>query len=70
MSTAFSRKTKAFNYVGATCLPGCFSMYRIKALKGDASYWVPTLTNPDTVERYSENVVDTLHKKNPFLSED
>ena len=45
-------------------------MYRIKALKGDASYWVPTLTNPDTVERYSENVVDTLHKRNPFLSED
>jgi len=52
---------------GVTCLPGCFSMYRIKAPKGDSGYWVPILANPDVVEHYSENVVDTLHKKNLLL---
>lgn len=52
---------------GVTCLPGCFSMYRIKAPKGDSGYWVPILANPDIVEHYSENVVDTLHKKNLLL---
>ncbi len=52
---------------GVTCLPGCFSMYRIKAPKGDTGYWVPILANPDICEHYSENVVDTLHKKNLLL---
>jgi len=42
-------------------------MYRIKAPKGDTNYWVPILANPDIVEHYSENVVDTLHKKNLLL---
>jgi chitin synthase len=42
-------------------------MYRIKAPKGGANYWVPILANPDVVEHYSENVVDTLHKKNLLL---
>lgn len=51
---------------GVTCLPGCFSMYRIKAPKG-GNYWVPILANPDVVEHYSDNVVDTLHKKNLLL---
>ncbi|KAL7419883.1 Chitin synthase, class 3 [Cryptotrichosporon argae] len=62
-------QTKAFESVfgGVTCLPGCFSMYRIKAPKGDRGYWVPVLANPDIVEHYSENVVDTLHKKNLLL---
>ena len=61
--------TKAFEtmFGGVTCLPGCFSMYRIKAPKGDNGYWVPILANPDIVEHYSENVVDTLHKKNLLL---
>ena len=61
--------TKAFESVfgGVTCLPGCFSMYRIKAPKGDRGYWVPVLANPDICEHYSENVVDTLHKKNLLL---
>ncbi|KAF9225234.1 glycosyltransferase family 2 protein [Gyrodon lividus] len=61
--------TKAFEamFGGVTCLPGCFSMYRIKAPKGDTGYWVPVLANPDIVEHYSENVVDTLHKKNLLL---
>jgi len=61
--------TKAFEsmFGGVTCLPGCFSMYRIKAPKGDSEYWVPIFANPDIVEHYSENVVDTLHKKNLLL---
>ncbi|KAI0049267.1 glycosyltransferase family 2 protein [Auriscalpium vulgare] len=61
--------TKAFEsmFGGVTCLPGCFSMYRIKAPKGASGYWVPILANPDIVEHYSENVVDTLHKKNLLL---
>ncbi|TVY83551.1 Chitin synthase [Lachnellula suecica] len=62
-------QAKAFESVfgGVTCLPGCFCMYRIKAPKGGANYWVPILANPDVVEHYSENVVDTLHKKNLLL---
>ncbi|KDN45587.1 glycosyltransferase family 2 protein [Tilletiaria anomala UBC 951] len=61
--------TKAFEacFGGVTCLPGCFSAYRIKAPKGPNGYWVPILANPDIVEHYSENVVDTLHKKNLLL---
>lgn len=62
-------QAKAFESIfgGVTCLPGCFCMYRIKAPKGDNGYWVPILANPDIVERYSDNVVDTLHKKNLLL---
>ena len=62
-------QTKAFESVfgGVTCLPGCFCMYRIKAPKGGQNYWVPILANPDVVEHYSENVVDTLHTKNLLL---
>ncbi|ODN76669.1 hypothetical protein L202_05311 [Cryptococcus amylolentus CBS 6039] len=61
--------TKAFESVfgGVTCLPGCFSMYRIKTPKGNEGYWVPVLANPDICEHYSENVVNTLHKKNLLL---
>ncbi|CAG9939289.1 unnamed protein product [Clonostachys rosea f. rosea IK726] len=60
---------KAFESVfgGVTCLPGCFCMYRIKAPKGGQNYWVPILANPDVVEHYSENVVETLHEKNLYL---
>ncbi|CAO3688369.1 unnamed protein product [Rhizopus stolonifer] len=62
-------QSKAFESVfgGVTCLPGCFCMYRIKAPKGPNGYWVPILANPDIVEHYSENVVDTLHRKNLLL---
>lgn len=62
-------QSKAFETVfgGVTCLPGCFCMYRIKAPKGKKGYWVPILANPDIVERYSDNVLDTLHKKNLLL---
>ncbi|ORX43112.1 hypothetical protein BCR36DRAFT_586798 [Piromyces finnis] len=53
---------------GVTCLPGCFCMYRIKAPKqGSPNIYVPVLANPDIVEDYSENIVDTLHKKNLLL---
>lgn len=52
---------------GVTCLPGCFSTYRIKAPKGDSNYWVPILANPDIINHYAENIVDTLHKKNLLL---
>lgn len=60
---------KAFEsmFGGVTCLPGCFSMYRIKAPKGPDGYWVPILANPDIVEHYSENIVDSLHAKNLLL---
>ncbi|RKP07402.1 chitin synthase-domain-containing protein, partial [Thamnocephalis sphaerospora] len=59
---------KAFESIfgGVTCLPGCFSMYRIKAPKHDG-YSVPVLANPDIVEMYSSNDVSTLHKKNLLL---
>jgi len=61
--------SKAFESVfgGVTCLPGCFCMYRIKSRKGDHGYWVPILANPEIVEQYSENIVNTLHKKNLLL---
>jgi chitin synthase len=60
--------SKAFESVfgGVTCLPGCFSMYRIKAPK-DNGYWVPIICNPDVVATYSQSNVDTLHKKNLLL---
>ncbi|RKO92199.1 chitin synthase-domain-containing protein [Blyttiomyces helicus] len=61
---------KAFESVfgGVTCLPGCFCMYRIKAPRSDVpNSWVPILANPEIVDEYSENVVDTLHKKNLLL---
>ncbi|KAI9011396.1 chitin synthase-domain-containing protein, partial [Gaertneriomyces semiglobifer] len=59
---------KAFESVfgGVTCLPGCFCMYRIKAPKADGQT-VPVLVAPSIVEEYSENIVDTLHKKNLLL---
>lgn len=62
-------QSKAFESVfgSVTCLPGCFSLYRIKSPKGSDGYWVPILANPDIVERYSDNVTDTLHKKNLLL---
>ena len=58
---------KAFESIfgGVTCLPGCFCMYRIKAPKQGG--WVPILASPDIHDFYSENVTDTLHKKNLLL---
>ncbi|KAJ1535289.1 Chitin synthase, class 3 [Nowakowskiella sp. JEL0078] len=63
--------SKAFEslFGSVICLPGCFSMYRIKAPKGDEfpGYEVPILANPDIVEEYSKNEVSTLHMKNLLL---
>nr|BCA90171.1 chitin synthase D [Ogataea thermomethanolica (nom. inval.)] len=61
-------QSKAFESVfgTVTCLPGCFCMYRIKTPK-DLNVWVPILANSDIVEKYSENVLDSLHKKNLLL---
>lgn len=56
---------KAFESVfgGVTCLPGCFSMYRIKARRA-AGDWVPVLANrAEVVREYSQNDVDNLHAK-------
>ncbi|CEP63538.1 chitin synthase CHS3 LALA0_S08e04786g [Lachancea lanzarotensis] len=62
-------QAKAFESVfgSVTCLPGCFSIYRIKSPKGPDGYWVPLLSNPDIVERYSDNDTGSLHKKNLLL---
>ncbi|KAJ3309903.1 hypothetical protein HDV04_005533 [Boothiomyces sp. JEL0838] len=43
-----------------TCLPGCFSMYRIRS----ASKNIPVLVAPSILADYAENTVDTLHKQN------
>lgn len=48
-----------------TCLPGCFCMYRVKSIQNQMC--VPLIVNPEIVEAYSENVLDTLHKKNLLL---
>ncbi|KAJ9065191.1 Chitin synthase, class 6 [Entomophthora muscae] len=43
-----------------TCLPGCFSMYRLRSADGSK----PLLVNNQIIQDYSENVVETLHMKN------
>ncbi|KAJ1925807.1 hypothetical protein IWQ60_004325 [Tieghemiomyces parasiticus] len=52
---------KAFEslFGSVTCLPGCFCMYRIRTIKGQ-----PLIIHQDIIDAYSENRVDTLHKKN------
>ncbi|KAI8976912.1 chitin synthase [Pilobolus umbonatus] len=53
---------KAFEslFGSVTCLPGCFCMYRIRTpVKNE-----PLIIAPKVVRDYSENHVDTLHKKN------
>lgn len=60
---------KAFESVfgGVTCLPGCFSMYRLKARKANEADWVPVLTQTTICQEYSQSVVETLHEKNLLL---
>ncbi|GAA5840609.1 hypothetical protein JCM9279_007378 [Rhodotorula babjevae] len=62
-------QAKAFESVfgGVTCLPGCFSMYRIKARKQDDGDWFPVLVSPTITSEYSQSVVTTLHQKNLLL---
>lgn len=61
--------SKAFESIfgSVLCLPGCFSMFRIKSPKDkEQTCWVPILANPDIVECYSNNSTDTLHQKLTF----
>ncbi|KAI1796335.1 glycosyltransferase family 2 protein [Ganoderma leucocontextum] len=60
---------KAFESVfgGVSCLPGCFSMFRLKARKSSGDDWVPLIIKPEIVKEYSQSVVTTLHEKNLLL---
>jgi len=60
---------KAFESVfgGVSCLPGCFSMFRLKARKSSGDDWVPLIIKPEIVKEYSQNEVSTLHQKNLLL---
>lgn len=53
---------KAFEslFGSVTCLPGCFTMYRIRA----ADSGKPLFVSREVVEQYSTIRVDTLHMKN------
>ncbi|PKK79481.1 hypothetical protein RhiirC2_825484 [Rhizophagus irregularis] len=53
---------KAFEslFGSVTCLPGCFCMYRIRTPTKNS----PLIISSAVIEEYSENHVDTLHKKN------
>ena len=60
---------KAFEslFGSVTCLPGCFSMYRVRT----ADRGRPLFVSDRVIDDYSENRIDTLHKKNLFsLGED
>ncbi|RIB29616.1 glycosyltransferase family 2 protein [Gigaspora rosea] len=54
--------SKAFEslFGSVTCLPGCFCMYRVRT----PDTHKPLLISNQMIEDYSENIVDTLHKKN------
>ncbi|KAL9039042.1 MAG: hypothetical protein Q9180_002767 [Flavoplaca navasiana] len=54
--------TKAFEslFGSVTCLPGCFTMYRIRA----AETGKPLFVSREVIEAYSNIRVDTLHIKN------
>ncbi|KAG0244539.1 hypothetical protein BGW41_007302 [Actinomortierella wolfii] len=53
---------KAFEslFGSVTCLPGCFCMYRIRTVVKS----IPLIISGKVIEEYSDNQVDTLHKKN------
>ncbi|KAG2185213.1 hypothetical protein INT44_002003 [Umbelopsis vinacea] len=54
--------SKAFEslFGSVTCLPGCFCMYRIRTPTKNT----PLIISPKVIKEYSDNQVDTLHKKN------
>ena len=47
-----------------TCLPGCFSLFRIKTFDSGKTKSKPYLIHPEMIHEYADNKVDTLHKKN------
>ncbi|KAG0297870.1 hypothetical protein BGZ96_004521 [Linnemannia gamsii] len=53
---------KAFEslFGSVTCLPGCFCMYRVRTVAKS----LPLIISSKVIEEYSDNSVDTLHKKN------
>ncbi|KAF9351725.1 hypothetical protein BGX26_010331 [Mortierella sp. AD094] len=53
---------KAFEslFGSVTCLPGCFCMYRVRTVAKS----LPLIISSKVIEEYSDNQVDTLHKKN------
>ncbi|KAF9116313.1 hypothetical protein BGX27_003621 [Mortierella sp. AM989] len=53
---------KAFEslFGSVTCLPGCFCMYRVRTMVKS----LPLIISSKVIEEYSDNQVDTLHKKN------
>ncbi|KAG8811420.1 hypothetical protein FRC17_002459 [Serendipita sp. 399] len=53
---------KAFEslFGSVTCLPGCFTMYRLRT----ADTHKPLFISQQVIDDYSENRVDTLHMKN------
>ena len=61
--------SKAFEslFGSVTCLPGCFTLYRVRT----ADKGRPIIISSRVIEEYAEPNVDTLHKKNLFsLGED
>jgi chitin synthase len=60
---------KAFESVfgGVSCLPGCFSMFRLKARKTTGDDWIPLIVKPEIVREYSQSEVTTLHQQNLLL---
>jgi len=61
--------TKAFEslFGTITCLPGCFSLYRLRTMQRSK----PLIISSDVIREYSLRHIDTLHKKNLFsLGED
>jgi chitin synthase len=54
-------------FASVSCLPGCFTMYRIRTVDGKR----PLFVSNEIVDDYTVNIVDTLHKKNLlYLGED
>ncbi|KAI8343164.1 chitin synthase-domain-containing protein [Chlamydoabsidia padenii] len=53
---------KAFESLFSTvsCLPGCFTMYRVRTVDGKRALFISN----EVINDYSVNIVDTLHKKN------
>ncbi|KAI8884434.1 glycosyltransferase family 2 protein [Backusella circina FSU 941] len=54
-------------FSSVSCLPGCFTMYRIRSIDGKKPLFIAN----EVIDDYVINVVDTLHKKNLlYLGED